>query len=132
MYREREIHMRKGRIHICIYIYTHMYSCIDVYMPSVVDGRGRASSLDAKRNTPASNGSFNIQSMALRVVFLRVHSAFKAWLKFKWFATWVRLQVRSTSEISSCFLGPRPWHIEIRHRVKKHSQLICSDLRLSN
>ena len=30
------------------------------------------------------------------------------------------------------FLGPRPWHIEIRHRVKKHPQLICSDLRLSN
>ena len=30
------------------------------------------------------------------------------------------------------FLGPRPWHIEIRHRVNKHPQLICSDLRLSN
>ena len=31
------------------------------------------------------------------------------------------------------FVGPRPWHIEIRHRVKKtHPQLICSDLRLSN
>ena len=30
------------------------------------------------------------------------------------------------------FFGPRPWHIEIRHRVKKHPQLICSDLRLSN
>ena len=29
------------------------------------------------------------------------------------------------------FVGPRPWHIEIRHRVKKHPQLICSDLRLS-
>ena len=28
--------------------------------------------------------------------------------------------------------GPRPWHIEIRHRVKKNIQLICSDLRLSN
>ena len=27
--------------------------------------------------------------------------------------------VRSISEISSCFFGPRPWHIEIRHRVKK-------------
>ena len=41
--------------------------------------------------------------------------------------------VRSISEISSCFFGPRPWHIEIRHRVKKqHPQLICSDLRLSN
>ena len=40
--------------------------------------------------------------------------------------------IRSISEISSCFFGPRPWHIEIRHRVKKHPQLICSDLRLSN
>ena len=27
--------------------------------------------------------------------------------------------VRSVSEISSCFFGPRPWHIEIRHRVQK-------------
>ena len=26
---------------------------------------------------------------------------------------------RSISEISSCLFGPRPWHIEIRHRVKK-------------
>ena len=30
-------------------------------------------------------------------------------------------QLRSISEISSCFFGPRPWHIEIRHRVKKTS-----------
>ena len=28
--------------------------------------------------------------------------------------------VRSISEISSCFFGPRPWHIEIRHRVTKN------------
>ena len=26
---------------------------------------------------------------------------------------------RSISEISSRFFEPRPWHIEIRHRVKK-------------
>ena len=30
------------------------------------------------------------------------------------------------------FFGPRPWHIEIRHRVKTQPQLICLDLRLSN
>ena len=30
------------------------------------------------------------------------------------------------------FFGPRPWHIEIRHRVQTNPQLICSDLRLSN
>ena len=29
------------------------------------------------------------------------------------------LHLRSISEISSCFFGPRPWHIEIWHRVKK-------------
>ena len=29
--------------------------------------------------------------------------------------------LRSISEISSCFVGPRPWHIEIRHRVKKYT-----------
>ena len=29
--------------------------------------------------------------------------------------------LRSISEISSCVFGPRPWHIEIRHRVKKTS-----------
>ena len=31
--------------------------------------------------------------------------------------------IRSISEISSCFFGPRPWHIEIRHRVKKTSTI---------
>ena len=31
--------------------------------------------------------------------------------------------IRSISEISSCFFGPRPWHIEIRHRVKKTSKI---------
>ena len=30
-------------------------------------------------------------------------------------------KVRSISEMSSCFFGPRPWHIEIRHRIKKTS-----------
>ena len=33
------------------------------------------------------------------------------------------LAVRSISEISSCFFGPRPWHIEIRHRAKKTSTI---------
>ena len=33
------------------------------------------------------------------------------------------LALRSISEISSCFFGPRPWHIEIRHRVKKTSTI---------
>ena len=32
-------------------------------------------------------------------------------------------RVRSISEISSCFFGPRPWHIEIRYRVKKTSTI---------
>ena len=31
--------------------------------------------------------------------------------------------VRSISEISSCFVGPRPWHIEIRQPVKKTSTI---------
>ena len=31
--------------------------------------------------------------------------------------------MRSISEISSCFFGPRPWHIEIRHRVNKTSTI---------
>ena len=31
--------------------------------------------------------------------------------------------LRSISEISSCFFGPSPWHIEIRHRVKKASTI---------
>ena len=29
-------------------------------------------------------------------------------------------RVQSISEISSCFFGPRPWHIEIRYRVNKN------------
>ena len=35
----------------------------------------------------------------------------------------VEVQVRSISEISSCFVGPRPWHIEVRHRVKQTSAI---------
>ena len=31
--------------------------------------------------------------------------------------------IRSVSEISSCFFGPRPWHIESRHRVEKTSTI---------
>ena len=31
--------------------------------------------------------------------------------------------LRSVSEISSCFFGPRPWHIEIRHRLKQTSTI---------
>ena len=33
---------------------------------------------------------------------------------------------RSISEISSCLFWPRPWHIEIRYRVKKrkHNELV--------
>ena len=31
--------------------------------------------------------------------------------------------IQSISEISSCFFGPRLWHIEIRHRVKKTSTM---------
>ena len=34
-----------------------------------------------------------------------------------------RTQIRSISEISLCFFGPRPWHVEIRHRVKKTSTI---------
>ena len=31
--------------------------------------------------------------------------------------------LRSISKVSSCFFGPRPWHIEIRHRVQKTSTI---------
>ena len=34
-----------------------------------------------------------------------------------------RNAMRSISETSSCFFGPRSWHIEIRHRVKKTSTI---------
>ena len=41
--------------------------------------------------------------------------------------------LRSISEISSYVFGPRPRHIEIRHRVNKNNpQLIYSDLRPLN
>ena len=43
-------------------------------------------------------------------------------------------RLRSISEVSSCFLGPRPWHIEIRHRVKTKTSTInwfgCETLKL--
>ena len=43
---------------------------------------------------------------------------------FFWNYSWWKysqIPVQSVSEISSCVLGPRPWHIEIRHRVEKTS-----------
>ena len=40
--------------------------------------------------------------------------------------------VRSISEISSCFLGRDPGTLKSDIVSKKHPQLICSDLRLSN
>ena len=39
--------------------------------------------------------------------------AWTPWNCGAWAVIW------SISEISSCFFGPRPWHIEIRHRVKQ-------------
>ena len=36
---------------------------------------------------------------------------------------WLKKPARSISEISSCFFGPRPWHIEIRHRVQNTSTI---------
>ena len=36
---------------------------------------------------------------------------------------YIYVYIRSVSEISSCFFGPRPLHIEIRHRVKKTSTI---------
>ena len=37
--------------------------------------------------------------------------------------TIIILIIRSISEMSQCLFGPRPWHIEIRHRVKKTSTI---------
>ena len=44
----------------------------------------------------------------------------------------IRPRLYSSDKFHSVFVWPRPWHIEIRHRVKTSPQLICSDLRLSN
>ena len=40
--------------------------------------------------------------------------------------------IRSISEISSCFLGRDPGTLKSDIVSKKHPQLFCSDLRLSN
>ena len=42
------------------------------------------------------------------------------------------LTLRSISEMSSCFLGRDPGTLKSDIVSKKHPQLICSDLRLSN
>ena len=43
-----------------------------------------------------------------------------------------KVVLRSISEISSCFLGRDPGTLKSDIVSKKHPQLICSDLRLSN
>ena len=42
------------------------------------------------------------------------------------------IAIRSISEISSCFFGRDPGTLKSDIVSKKHPQLICSDLRLSN
>ena len=42
----------------------------------------------------------------------------------KYIYTYIYIYIRSISEISSCLFGPRPWRIEIRHRVKKKTSTV--------
>ena len=98
-----------------VYMYTYIYIYIYIYNDDTVD------------NTD-NNGNDDliaiivIETVGIKLMLLMMMIILIAFL----------IMIRSISEISSCIFGPRPWHIEIRHRVKKSPQLICSDLRLSN
>ena len=113
--------------HIYIYIYTHTYNntyIIYTIGPAPATSRRRAWPLAGLRILPY------LHSLLLLLLLLLLLSLFKLSIIITYYCT---STIRSISEFSSCFVLPRPWHIEIRHRVKqKRPQLICSDLRLSN
>ena len=88
-------------IHTYIYIYIHIHIC---NAPRRVRA-GRVGFVTNKHN-PSKKSGFGAR-ISSRITTV-IH---------------VRMTIRSISEISSCFFGPRPWHIEIRHRVKKTSTI---------
>ena len=61
--------------------------------------------------------------MRILSLYMRMHSLYMLPYIHCTCPIYVHCVLRSISEISSCFLGPRPWHIEIRHRVKQTSTI---------
>ena len=97
-------------LYIYIYIYIHIYIYIYIYIYTDCHPSRASASWTPWRSTARCSRSRRTT------------------------ARW-RRQVRAYGRFPKfhrVFVGPRPWHIEMRHRVKKHPQLICSDLRLSN
>ena len=120
-------------MYIYIYIYIHIYIYIYIYVYRVRQGgppRPRGApppSLRARVRICQFLSNAPTCLLIRRSIFLNRHRYLSLACSIS-----VKFDRRSISEISSCSFGPRPWHIEIRHRVKKDPQLICSDLRLSN
>ena len=133
-------------VYVYIYIYTYVYisgvtrrrfSTFEFRCPYISKGgasKQKENPSNSNSNSSSSSSSSNSNSNSNSSCSSSSSSSNSnrentAWRDRSWAKG---LRIRSISEISSCFFLPRPWHIEIRHRVKKHPQLICSDLRLSN
>ena len=89
-------------ISMYIYIYIYIYTCIIIYLYIYIYIYIYILALRFK-----CSNDFNANTCSRNCFALKIQ----------------RRLLRSISEISSCFFGPRPWHIEIRHRVKKTSTI---------
>ena len=104
-------------IYIYIYIYTHTY--IHVGLTRFKTSRNYMFQKKSTfQNYVVQHLSFNAEFVTCvfqRFVYQHVSSSMCCCLLY------VKSEmIQSISEMSSCFFGPRPWHIEIRHRVKQN------------
>ena len=87
-------------MHIYIYIYICIYVCVYIYIYIYIH--------TYIHTYTSGRLAWSARSRATGTCLIRPHKP---------------SPLRSVSEISSCLFGPRPWNIEIRHRVKKTSTI---------
>ena len=86
---------------ICVYTYIYIYICIYIY------------------------NMYIYIYICIHIMYIYIHVCIYIYIYIYMLELPQRCacNVRSISENSSCFFGPRPWHIEIRHRIKKTSTI---------
>ena len=113
---------------MCIYIYIYIY--LYTYIHTLGKPSGERNCVLLQVYVLTYIQSKNATLTALHNSITNINNIINS--EIQNLQTEITVDLRSISEVSSCFFGPRPWHIEIRHRVKRNPQLVRSDLRLSN
>ena len=117
-------------IYIYVYTYIHTHICIHTHAQQQLMLRRQASEGGMREplREPEAAAQYRVSTLdptSHRVSSLiwRVRLCARTWLPTNRACHhgWCCSPLQSISEFSSCFFGPRPWHIEIRHRVKKIS-----------